>query len=423
MDAPVLALNVPLALVSTTFITHVVSEPNGGGLRMGSGGPKKQFASSAQEPLAPPQLRSAVHAGTELLLTQCLPGPAPTVQLAGPVPLLPVSVPGPLMLRNDVAASGILPPATTVALPPPKYRQPRPRSASVVLQAVLLVRVPEVGSAGGVARPAGPQLVVPTAVVNASFVKATVVVVVVEVVVLVVVGTVVVVVCVVVVVLAAVVVVVVAKVVVVVAKVVVVVAKVVVVVGTPVVVVLAPVVVVVVLAAVVVVVPATVVVVVLAAVVDVVLAAVVDVVLAAVVDVVAAVVVDVVLAPVVVVVLVSVVLVVLVAVVLVVLASVAVVVVGAAVVVVVPAIVVVVVVGAPHASQQLDVCPTDAEPPTGARHDAAPLRMLQRVLPLASVRQQVTKPGRPHVDCASQLWTSPRHSLRRLPSRIAAFRT
>src|SRR4029077_1708151 len=138
----------------------------------GSGGPKKQFASSAQEPLAPPQLRSAVQAGTELLLTQCMPGPAPTVQFAGPVPVLPVSVPGPLMLRNDVAASGILPPATTVALPPPKYTHPRPRSAIVVLPPVSLVSVPEKGIAGGVASPAGPQFVVPTAVVNESLVKA-----------------------------------------------------------------------------------------------------------------------------------------------------------------------------------------------------------------------------------------------------------
>ena len=53
-------------------------------------------------------------------LMQCLPGPAPLVQFWLLVPALPVSVPGPLMARNEVALSGIAPPATTVALPPPK---------------------------------------------------------------------------------------------------------------------------------------------------------------------------------------------------------------------------------------------------------------------------------------------------------------
>ena len=98
----------------------MVSEPKGGGLTIGSGGPKKQLASSAHEPAEPPQLASLVHEGSELLLTQCLPGPAPTVQFAGPVPVLPVSVPGPEMLRIEAAPSGIFPPATTVAAPPPK---------------------------------------------------------------------------------------------------------------------------------------------------------------------------------------------------------------------------------------------------------------------------------------------------------------
>jgi hypothetical protein len=31
---------VPLAVVCTTFWTQVVSEPNGGGLKIGNGGPK-----------------------------------------------------------------------------------------------------------------------------------------------------------------------------------------------------------------------------------------------------------------------------------------------------------------------------------------------------------------------------------------------
>src|SRR5262245_20128634 len=118
-DAPVVASKVPLAAVWTTFMTQVVSDPNGVGLRIGSGGPKKQFASRAHEPAAPPQLPSPVHAGSALLLMQCLPGPAPFVQFAGPVPALPERVPGPLMSSNDWAPSGISPPATTVALPPP----------------------------------------------------------------------------------------------------------------------------------------------------------------------------------------------------------------------------------------------------------------------------------------------------------------
>ena len=110
----------PLALVCTTFSTQVVREPNGGGLAMGSGGPKKQFASSAQDPADPPQSMSAEHEGSELLLTQCRFGPAPCVQFFALVPALAPSVPGPAMLRNEVAPSGIFPPATTVAFPPPK---------------------------------------------------------------------------------------------------------------------------------------------------------------------------------------------------------------------------------------------------------------------------------------------------------------
>ena len=110
----------PLASVCTTFSTQVVRAAKGGGLTIGSGGPKKQFASSPQEPAAPPQLRSLVHAGTELLLTQWRPGPAPSVQSFTLVPALAASVPGPLMSRKDAAPSGILPPATTVAAPPPK---------------------------------------------------------------------------------------------------------------------------------------------------------------------------------------------------------------------------------------------------------------------------------------------------------------
>src|SRR5262249_52979038 len=153
------------------FMTHVVSDPNGAGLRIGSGGPKKQFASSAHDPAAPPQLPSLVHAGSALLLMQCFPGPAPSVQSAGPVPALPERVPGPLMLRRDSAASGTLPPATTVALPPPKYRQPRPRSLIFVAHDVSDNSAPDAGADGGVVSPPLPQLVVPGAVVKDRLVK------------------------------------------------------------------------------------------------------------------------------------------------------------------------------------------------------------------------------------------------------------
>ena len=120
LESPVPWLTVPLASVCTTFCTQVVSPPNGGGLTIGSGGPKKQFASSAHEPAIPPQLMSVVHAGSELLLTQCLPGPAALVQLSEFVPGLATSVLAPMSLRKDVEPSGIAPPAITVAAPPPK---------------------------------------------------------------------------------------------------------------------------------------------------------------------------------------------------------------------------------------------------------------------------------------------------------------
>jgi hypothetical protein len=113
-------LNVPPASVSTALMTQVVRAAKGGGLRIGSGGPKKQFASSAQDPAAPPQSASAEQAGSELLLTQCRFGPAPCVQFFWLVPALGPSVPDPVICRNEVAPSGIRPPATTVADPPPK---------------------------------------------------------------------------------------------------------------------------------------------------------------------------------------------------------------------------------------------------------------------------------------------------------------
>src|SRR5213596_268750 len=109
--------------------------------------------------------------------------------------------------------------------------------------------------------------------------------------------------------------------------------------------------------------------------------------------------------------------------VVVVVAAPVVVVVGAPVVVVVAAPVVVVV-GAdvvvvvppppaqplgPHASQQLGTDPTHADPPRGGLQADALLLIEQLVSPSLSVRQQVTKPGLPQVDCDSQLITAPEH--------------
>src|SRR5205823_3898545 len=95
-----------------------------------------------------------------------------------------------------------------------------------------------------------------------------------------------------------------------------------------------------------------------------------------------------------------------------------VVVVAAPVVVVAAGVVVVVVVlpGAPHASQQLGVEPTNADPPLGALQAAAVRLIEQVVLPVASVRQQVTAPSTPQVDCAAQDTTVSWHSSRSSPS-------
>jgi hypothetical protein len=71
---------------------------------------------------------------------------------------------------------------------------------------------------------------------------------------------------------------------------------------------------------------------------------------------------------------------------------------------VVVVVVVVVVVGqpGPQASQQLGFVPTVA----GALHKAALRLVLQWTLPLALVRQQVTKPGLPQVDREAQRMTA-----------------
>ena len=119
LEAPVAVFAVPLAVVCTAFSTQVVSAAKGAGLTIGSGGPKKQFASRAHAPAAPPQFPSVAQAGTELLLMQCVPGPAPTVHVSRLPVALPVSV-LPDSVRNEVEPSGMAPGGTTVPAPPPK---------------------------------------------------------------------------------------------------------------------------------------------------------------------------------------------------------------------------------------------------------------------------------------------------------------
>ena len=69
-----------------------------------------------------------------------------------------------------------------------------------------------------------------------------------------------------------------------------------------------------------------------------------------------------------------------------------------------------------QASQQLDLRPTQAEPPLGAVQELIECLVLQVVLPFEFVRQQVTKPALPQVDCAAHFTTAP---LQLLLSRVA----
>src|SRR5882724_1760752 len=68
----------------------------------------------------------------------------------------------------EVEPSGIAPHATMLPLPPPKQRQPRPRSEIFVVPAVSESISPDTGADGGVVSPALPQLAVPGETVNVS---------------------------------------------------------------------------------------------------------------------------------------------------------------------------------------------------------------------------------------------------------------
>ena len=74
-----------------------------------------------------------------------------------------------------------------------------------------------------------------------------------------------------------------------------------------------------------------------------------------------------------------------------------------------------------HASQQLGCVPTQALPPFGAVHASAPFTTLHVVVPLASVRQQVTAPGFPHVELDAQFMTVLAQSSGSVPDFTAAF--
>lgn len=77
----------------------------------------------------------------------------------------------------------------------------------------------------------------------------------------------------------------------------------------------------------------------------------------------------------------------------------------------------------PHASQQLDRNPTHELPPLGALHLSAPFLIEHFVLPRASVVQQVTKPGLPHVDFAAHEITLPLHEFGSVPDPASVLAT
>ena len=84
---------------------------------------------------------------------------------------------------------------------------------------------------------------------------------------------------------------------------------------------------------------------------------------------------------------------------------------------------VVVVAPGPQASQQLEVAPTDAEPPGGATQRSALRFTLHLLLPFAKVRQQVTASSFPHVERIAQRTTLLRQDGLMVPSLTAAFAT
>jgi hypothetical protein len=75
----------------------------------------------------------------------------------------------------------------------------------------------------------------------------------------------------------------------------------------------------------------------------------------------------------------------------------------------------------PQASQQLGRSEMQAVPRLGALQAA--LRLTLHVCTPAIVRQQVTKPGLPHVEVAAQVLTFPLHARGRVPALAASLAT
>src|SRR5262249_4149486 len=185
VDAPVVRSPVPLASFSITLITQVLRPP----FAIGSGGPKRQFSASAQEPGIETSQSVATGQAAPLVVgpMPCLPGPAPLGQSHFPGPLLASrSVWWAARSKTFEAPSTTAPGGTLTAFPPPRSRQARPRSESFVVQAVSEKIAPPKGANGPGLRPAPPQLLVPGMFVVTRWAKLGVVVVVLAVVVVVV---------------------------------------------------------------------------------------------------------------------------------------------------------------------------------------------------------------------------------------------
>ena len=103
---------VPLASAAKVFTTQVDGKPF-----TGTGGPKKQLASAAQEPVRPPHSESSVQETVGSVM-QCFVADGPRVQSAGPVPKLAVRLVPSGELRIDAAFSGIWDGGIAAAPPP-----------------------------------------------------------------------------------------------------------------------------------------------------------------------------------------------------------------------------------------------------------------------------------------------------------------
>src|SRR5262245_9956883 len=99
VEVPVAVSIVPPPSAPNVFTTQLAGKP-----LIGTGGPKKQFASPWQEPTKSPQSASVVHSicGN---WTQCFVASGPREQSRGPVPKLAVSVVPSAELKMVVAFS------------------------------------------------------------------------------------------------------------------------------------------------------------------------------------------------------------------------------------------------------------------------------------------------------------------------------